>query len=206
MLKILGKLLNKDFDLNSDPIDTNVPENEIVEILLSQEGDSSASKISNIHIGKFISCISSHLGKKESQRLSRIAKELFDESQDPVESILDLATSDEGQNKNKWLFIQLDWRATNEIKWQIELILKSYDLTTKPEIDFENDFSHISDALLGLSSWLQTKGLNLIHIDTESDCYCSFVITDERLKSSIKLAETANLRVYCHNEFEEKCT
>lgn len=71
MLKLLSKLFNKKLVTSSVPIDTNVSDNEIWEVLPPSGQATLSHKKENL--SNFLKFITSHLNKSESQRLTKAA-------------------------------------------------------------------------------------------------------------------------------------
>lgn len=138
MLKLLSKLFNRDLTTLSEPIDTNVSEDEIWEILHPTDKETLSRKKKNLKL--FLQFITSHLKKSEAQRLIRVASKgldecdySFDESSS-FSALSEVIAGDDGQRKGQWVFIQIDWKADDEIAWQVSEILNLYGIEVAPQI------------------------------------------------------------------------
>ncbi|THF60805.1 DUF6630 family protein [Pseudothauera rhizosphaerae] len=199
MLKFLGKLFNRDLTTPAEPIDTNVSEDEIWEILHPTNKAELSKRKKNLQ--RFLQFATSHLTKTESQRLCRIGKSALNDTEDSFEALSEVASGEDGQRRGKWVFIQLDWKAREEITWQVSEILSTLGFGERWEHDCEAEFRSVHEALLSLSEWLTARGLALLHFETNSDFYCSFIVKSSDVASAKELAAEAQLTLYDHAEF-----
>jgi hypothetical protein len=200
MLKFLGKLFNRDRTVHSEPIDTNVSDDEIWEILHPKN---KAEQLRKKNLQGFLRFITSHLSKTESQRLCRVAKKALDEeeTESPILALSEVIWGENGQKRGRWVFIQLDWKAREEIEWQVSEVLSAHGIEYKWKRDCLAGFDSVPKALIALSEWLSEQGLALLHLETESDTYCSFVVKDIEIDAVKKLGSIAELKIYDHAEF-----
>ena len=205
MLKLLGKLFNKDLTTPSEPIDTNVSIDEIWEILHPSDKAVLSRKKKNLRL--FLQFITSHLKKSEAQRLTRVAVKALDEldgSFDEYSSfsaLSEIISGEDGQKRGQWMFIQIDWKACDEIAWQVTEIISLYGIEDEWTLTNSTQYSDALKALKNLSEWLQNKGFTLIHLETGGDWYCSFIIKASNLAAVKELAKAAELKIYDQDEF-----
>jgi hypothetical protein len=202
MLKLLSKLFNRDITAPSEPIDTNVSDEEIWEILHPLDRIALSNKKKKLKC--FMQFVTSHLSKKESQRLTRIAVKSLEEAENPFEALAEVIFKDEGQKRGQWVFIQIDWNAAEEISWQVSEILSLYGIGEEWVHDCAIKFigsENTVNALRNLSEWLKIRGFSLLHLETGGDCYCSFIVRDCDASTAKKLAANAEIKVYDHDEF-----
>jgi len=203
MLKFLGKLLNRDLTTPVEPIDTNVSGDAIWEILHpKKEGLSLRKK----NLQTFLQFVTRQLNKTESQRLCRVAKRALDDSESFFEALSEVIFGEEGQRRGKWVFIQLDWKAREEIVWQVSEILSTFGVSERWERDCEAEFGSVPEALLALSDWLAGRDLALLHFETNSDSYCSLIVRASDVSTAKELAMAAQLALYDHAEFSHQNT
>jgi hypothetical protein len=199
VLKFLGKLLNRDLTTPAEPIDTNVPEDEIWELLRpTNKAELSLRKKS---LQSFLRFATRHLNKTESQRLCRVAKRAMDDSENSFEALNEVMSGEDGQRRGEWVFIQLDCKAREEIVWQVSEILGGFGMCERWERDCEAEFCSVPDALLALSEWLGRRHLALLHFETYSDSYCSLIVKASDVSTVKELAMAAQLTLYDHAEF-----
>lgn len=203
MLKFLGRLLNRDLTTPAEPIDTNVSVDEIWEILHPKNKELSLRKK---NLQTFLQFATRQLNKTESQRLCRIAKRALDDSESSFEALSEVIFGEEGQRRGKWVFIQLDWKAREEIAWQASEILSTFGVNERWERDCETEFGSVPESLLALSDWLTDRGLALLHFETGSDSYCSLIVRASDISTAKELAMAAQLTLYDHAEFSHPNT
>lgn len=199
MLKFLGKLLNRDLTTPAEPIDTNVSEDEIWEILHPKNKRELALRKKNLQ--SFLQFAASQLNKTECQRLCRVAKRALDDSEDMYGALEEVMSGEDGQRRGKWVFIQLDCKAREEIVWQASEILATFGISERWEHDCEAEFRSVPEALLALSDWLAERDLTLLHFETNSDSYCSVIVRASESSTAKELALAAHLTLYDHAEF-----
>lgn len=199
MFKLLGKLLNRDLITPAEPIDTNVPENEIWELLHPTNKAELSRRKKNLQ--GFLEFAASQLNKTETQRLCRVVKRALADTEDSFEALCEVMFGEEGQRRGKWVFIQLDWKARGEIVWQVSEILATFGISERWEHDCEAEFRSVPEALLALSDWLAERSLALLHFETNSDSYCSVIVRSSEASVARELALAAELTLYDHAEF-----
>ena len=204
MLKFLGKLLNRDLTAPAEPIDTNVPEDEIWELLHPTNKAELSRRKKNLQ--GFLQFATRQLNKTEAQRLCRIAKRALDDTEDSFDALGEVMSGEEGQRRGKWVFIQLDWKARVEIVWQVSEILATFGISERWEHDCEAEFQSVPEALLALSEWLSERALALLHFETNSDSYCSVIVRASESSTAKELALAAQLTLYDHAEFSRANT
>lgn len=199
MLKFLGKLLNRDLTAPSEPVDTNVSEDEIWEILHPKNKPEISHRKKNLQA--FVQFATRQLNKTESQRLCRVAKRALDDNESSFDALCEVISGEAGQRRGKWVFIQLDWKAREEIVWQVSEILSTFGVSERWERDCVTEFGSVPEALLALSDWLVSKNLALLHFETESDSYCSLIVRASDVSTAKELASAAQLTLCDHAEF-----
>lgn len=199
MLKFLGKLLNRGFTTPTEPIETNVPDHEIWELLNpTNKAEISRRKKS---LKAFIQLTTRQLDKTESQRLSKVALRALDDSCDSFDALGEIMFGDDGQRRGKWVFIQLDCKAREEIVWQVSEILTTFGIRERWAHDCITEFRSVPESLLALSDWLAERDLSLLHFETNSDSYCSVIVRASESSAAKELALAAQLTLYDHAEF-----
>lgn len=202
MLKLLSKLFNKKLDTSSVPIDTNVSDDEIWEVLHPSGQATLSHKKENL--SNFLKFITSHLNKSESQRLTKAAAKASNETGDPFDALTEVISGDDGQKRGQWVFIQVDWKADDEISWQSSEILSLYGVEDKWTYTDTSQYSDVPKVLQNLSEWLDKHGFSLVHLETESDWYCCFIVKSPKLITVKDLASIAGLQIYDADEFASR--
>ncbi|MCK6404331.1 MAG: hypothetical protein L6Q74_20875 [Sphaerotilus natans subsp. sulfidivorans] len=199
MLKFLGKLLNRHLTMAVEPIDVNVPEEEIIGLLPSTNQVELLRRKKKLQ--DFLRFATRQLDKNESQRLCRVAKRVLADFEDSFEALSDVLLDTDGQRRGHWVLMQLDWRDREEIVWQVSEILFTFGISERWEHDCGAEFRSTSEALQALSDWLSEKELALLHFETNSDFYCSMIVRTSEVSAAKQLALDAQLTLYDHAEF-----
>ena len=113
----------------------------------------------------------------------------------------EVVSGEEGQRRGKWVFIQLDCNAREEIVWQVSEVLSALGISECWAHDCEAEFRSVPEALLDLSNWLAERELALLHFETNSDFYCSVIVRASETFAAKELAFAAQLTLYDHAEF-----
>ncbi|WP_434136882.1 hypothetical protein JQR88_25230 (plasmid) [Pseudomonas luteola] len=202
MFNFLAKLLKRDSTIPAEPIDTNVPEDGTWEIL--HPNDEAMLSLRKKSLQAFIQFATRQLNKAESQRLCLVAKRALDDYEGTFEALSEVICGEEGQQRGKWVFIQLDWKSREEIVWQVSEILSTFGISEHWECDCEVEFDSVHEALLALSNWLVARNLALLHIETNADSYCSLIVRVSDVPTAQELALAAQLTLYDHVQFSHQ--
>lgn len=112
----------------------------------------------------------------------------------------EVMAGEQGQRAGQWLILHVDWRASDEIGWQVEEILAR----TKVQSAWDGadaGFDSVPGAFAALAQWLAIRGLALLHIETDADEYCAVIVDAALAHAARQYAEGAGLTVYDHAEF-----
>lgn len=202
MLKLLSKLFNRMLVTSSKPIDTNVSDDEIWEVLHPSGQATLSQKKENL--SNFLKFITSHVNKSESQRLTKVVVKALNEADSQFDALTEVISGDDGQKRGQWVFIQVDWKADDEIAWQLSEILSLYGVEDKWTYANTSQYSDVPKVLQNLSEWLDSRGLSLVHLETEGDWYCCFIVKSPELITIKELASIAGLQIYDADEFASK--
>lgn len=202
MLKLLSKLFNRMLVTSSKPIDTNVSDDEIWEELHPSGQATLSQKKENL--SNFLKFITSHVNKSESQRLTKVVVKALKEADSPFDALTEVISGDDGQKRGQWVFIQVDWKADDEIAWQLSEILSLYGVEDKWTYANTSQYSDVPKVLQNLSEWLDSRGLSLVHLETEGDWHCCFIVKSPELITIKELASIAGLQIYDADEFASK--
>lgn len=203
MLKLLSKLFKRDLTSPSEPIDTDVSQEEIWAALHPNFEADLAKRKKNLPL--FVQFITAHLGKTESLRLSLAVECALDEdNEDSFQALSDVMGGEEGQQRGKWFLIDLDWNATEEINWQVNECLGAWGVPDRWETICEDEFATVPEALRALSEWLTERDFSLLHLETGGDCYASLIVKTSDLTAIRELATAADLILYDEDEFLSK--
>jgi hypothetical protein len=184
------------------PIDTNLTDDEIWDILYpANKTDKAELAIKKKRLQSFLQFIASNLSKNESQRLCRIVKRSLVEGENSLDALM---SGIDGQRKDKLVFIQVDWRASDEIAWQAAVVLKRFGVNEQWICEYKDGVDTVFDMLMNLSRWLLLRDLALMHLETNADFYCSFIVKTSDVVFVKELAMAAELVVYNDAEFVQR--
>lgn len=187
MFKLLGKLLGRDFS-------GSTPEVEITETW----SDAEIMRELNPHLARktdlrrFMRLVSAHLPSQESKRLTRLAVAALNEADSPWHAIELAIFGDEGQHLEHMLFAAVDWKASEEMAWQVNGLLLTRQVN---EIWQADAHSTVEEQLQALATWLAARELSLLQLDTETDTYCFAILPQADFQDAVNLATSAGLSV-----------
>jgi hypothetical protein len=153
------------------------------------------------HLTDFLQFTTAHLGQVESQRLCRVVEGFVDDAENSFEALSDGIASDDGQQRGLWVLILVDWKAREEIAWQLNECLSAFGSSERWERDCESEFTDVPLSLFAVSEWLAKKGYALLHLETDSDYYCCFISKATDAAHIADLARAAELTLYDHASF-----
>lgn len=106
---------------------------------------------------------------------------------------------DAGQQRGQWLLIQVDWKASDEIDWQVNEILATRGIDDQWVWDSEG--KTVMQGLQVLSGWLAKHALSLLSIDFGHDAYYMLIVDDGIAEQAIALGRRAGLDVMSFPDF-----
>lgn len=198
MLKLLRKLWGRNL---SAPPEPTVEEDENLLDAKTLEEYFSVPTHAKESLGRFLTLITAQLGTEESQRLTKLVishLECGDTTGGAIESgILD----DEGQRRGKWVLLQVDWKATEEVEWQANELLTVAGITETWHLQ-GGTMTTVPRALLEFSSWVKPWGFRLLHLDLGNDAYYALLMSQDKSAEIVQMAKEAGLKVQESDEFE----
>lgn len=197
MLKLLNKLLGR--DLTAPPEPTGEDDGSLSDTQILKEYFS-VSKQTKQALRHFVTLITAQLGVEESRRLTKSVLSHLGPGVTTSEAI-ENGILDEGQRRGKWVLIQVDWKATEEVEWQATELLTVAGLT---EIWHPKDGAKVPvpRALLEFSSWVKQRGFRLLHLDLGHDAYYALLVLPDKSEEIVRAADEAGLKVQESDEFE----
>ncbi|UAW63738.2 hypothetical protein KMZ15_06590 [Mycoavidus sp. HKI] len=202
MLKFLKKIFSGSQSKDADPVDTDVPEENVAELLDNESGPDLEQLEKNLQ--KFIQFLTASLSQTEARRLWQVARTALYETESSFEALQEVMSGDDGQRRGQWLIIQLDWKASEEIGWQVSEILATLNAQEQWDHDCEMEFESVPAAFQALSEWLAARELALLHFETDSDSYCAIIIKGSDVAATKQLAEAAQLTPYDQLDFSKR--
>lgn len=160
----------------------------------------------------FIELLTACLAPQHAQRICRAARAAWQDraAQEEAEGSLaavdsyqvleEVMAGEQGQLPGQWLLIDIDWKAPEEIGWQVADILAQRKV--QPTWDgAEQEFACAPAAFAALAQWLAQRGLALLQIETQADAYCAFIVGQDQVARARQLAQAARLTLYDAQEF-----
>lgn len=153
----------------------------------------------------FIRAVSSQLGEHDSARLTNNVLTQLDNHPNPVgkddvgELFLEGLLEDGGQQSGKWMLMHIDWKASDEIDWQVNDMLSTRGIDEQWEWDSEG--KTVMQGLKVLADWLPKHALSLLSIDFGHDAYYMLIVDDAVAAQAIELGRRAGLDVTSFQDF-----
>jgi hypothetical protein len=153
----------------------------------------------------FMRAVSSQLGEHDSARLTNNVLTQLDNHPNPVgkddvgELFLEGLLEDDGQQSGKWMLMHIDWKASDEIDWQVNDMLSTRGIDEQWEWDSEG--KTVMQGLKVLAEWLPKHALSLLSIDFGHDAYYMLIVDDAVAAQAIELGRRAGLDVTSFRDF-----
>lgn len=156
-------------------------------------------------MASFMRLVSRQLGEGESERLTANVLAQFDDGEmaggsDAISNFLyEGLLGDAGQQHGKWMMIQVDWKASDEIDWQVNEMLATRGIDDQWEWD--SDGKTVMQGLKVLSDWLARHALSLLSVDFGHDAYYMLIVDEDVAGQAIELGRRAGLDVMSFPDF-----
>ncbi|MCW5300528.1 hypothetical protein DXT88_20365 [Herbaspirillum lusitanum] len=199
MLKLLSKLLGR--DLTAPRVPTVEEEETLSDAQILKEYFS-VSKQNKKALRRFVRLITVQLGVEEGQRLTTSVISHLGPGNTASEAI-ENGILDDGQRRGKWVLMQVDWKATEEVEWQANELLTVAGITETWHMESETKAT-VPHALVEFSSWVKPRGLRLLHLDLGDDAYYALLVSADHLEEIVQAAEEAGLKIQESDDFERE--
>lgn len=150
---------------------------------------------------RFLRLITAHLDGDERQRILPLMLEKFDAYGNASEALEDLAHPD-GQKTGQWLLIQCDWKAPQELEWQVAEIAISFGM---PEpwywTETDRQARTVPSGLNEVAHWAALQSFELLHLNLGSDTYFALMLRQPEANDAMQAAQEAGLKVLTAAEF-----
>ncbi|SEO04660.1 hypothetical protein SAMN05428959_104366 [Duganella sp. CF517] len=153
----------------------------------------------------FMRVVTSQLGEQESARLTNAVLKQLDSRPNPIsdddvgELFLEALVEDEGQQSGKWMMMHIDWKASDEIDWQVNDMLATRGIDEQWE--WNSDGKTVMQGLKVLAEWLPKHALSLLSIDFGHDAYYMLIVDNAAAAQAIALGRRAGLDVTSFQDF-----
>jgi len=154
---------------------------------------------------QFMRLVTRQLGEEESERLTNNVLAQFDGSEVNegwfalTNFLCEGLLGEDGQEHGKWLMIQVDWKASEEIDWQVNEMLETRGIDDQWEWD--SDGRTVMDGLKVLSDWLPRHALSLLSVDFGQDAYHMLIVDNEIAARVIETGQRAGVDVRSFQDF-----
>lgn len=166
-------------------------------------------------LAAFMELVCRQLQAAERQRLRnrvlRSLEQLQDDDGDDADEIsagdalLDALMADDGQRRRQWLMIQVDWKAWDEIDWQVNELLDTRGITERWSwTPAAQEDMNVMRGLQALEAWLNVRQLALLHVDVDADAYYALIVDQSVRTEALALARTAGLNAMIHADYVAK--
>ncbi|MGJ9420700.1 hypothetical protein ACHAC9_23555 [Massilia sp. CMS3.1] len=160
----------------------------------------SVSKKTKQALRRFVKLITAQLGVEESQRLTKSVLSHLGPG-DAASEAIENGILDDGQRRGKWVLMQVDWKATEEVEWQANELLIVAGITEIWHLQGGVKLT-VPRALLEFSSWVEHRGFRLLHLDLGHDAYYALLVSMDKLEEILRAAAEAGLKVQGSEDFQ----
>ena len=176
-----------------------------------EAGNGRADEEAGRNLQAFVAMLARGLEPGEAQRLCQAADAAWQQATqalaaegsfagvDAFEVLQEIMAGEDGQRPGQWLIVFVDWRASDEIGWQVAELVARRNVAAA--WDGEAEFDSVPHAFAALAPWLENHGLALLHIETDADAYCAAIVGAAEAAHARQLAKAAGLTVYDPQEF-----
>lgn len=155
-----------------------------------------AVPVNDAALADFVRIVSRHLGQEKSEQL---VQQVLQSDEELLFALEEAGHGDDGLP----LVIGVDWKAYDEIDWQVNLLLDTRHIDERWEWQIPDDPQQqtVMTALKDLERWLRQRGLTLLHIDSGGDDYHCLIIEPGLVAEAVSLGAAADIDVSSHREF-----
>jgi hypothetical protein len=150
---------------------------------------------------RFMHLVTAHLDSREGRRLSDAVATGFDSCGDAAEAFEDGVLGEEGQRHGRWLVIQVDWKAHEEIEWQVAEVATCFSIPERWNWTTPLETRTVPAGLCAVASWAAALGYELLHLDLGHDAYYALIVKGEDAEDAHQAAMAAGLSVLGTAEF-----
>jgi len=153
----------------------------------------------------FMRLVTAHLDAVEGHRLTDVALTYFDEYEDSAEAFEEGLLGDKGQRRGQWLVIQCDWKASEEVEWQVSEVAASFGLADRWSWGAitSTESRTVPMGLCNAARWASPLGFEMLHLDLGGDAYYSVMVRRTDADDACQAAAGAGLKVLRTPEFEK---
>ena len=170
---------------------------------IASAGEDEATSIRREALVRFMRLATSHLGDVEGHRIMEVMLASFDTHGSPSEALEEVALGNAGQKVGQWFVIQCDWKASEEVEWQVSDVASSFGIPERWSWGAGDEKARTVPAgLCDAANWAAPLGFEMLHLDLESDTYYAILIKRDDAESAYQTALSAGMKVLRTPEFE----
>jgi len=153
---------------------------------------------------RFMRLLTAHLAKDERRRLVDMMLASFDTYGNSSAALEEIALGKDGQRIGQWLVIQCDWKASEEVEWQVAEIAVSFGIPERWRwAPCDEKARTVPGGLCEAANWAAPLGFEMLHLDLGSDTYFAILIKREDAESAYQTALSAGFKVLRTPEFKQ---
>lgn len=192
MLKYVAKLFRRDSEPRPNQAPSAPPS---LSKITSAEKDEITSARREA-LARFMRLATAHLDDVESRRLMDLLLAHFDINGDSSEALEEVAMGNGGQKHGQCFVIQCDWKASEELEWQVAGIASSFGITERWTWGAGDAMSRtVPGGLCDAAHWAAARGFEMLHIDLGSDTYFAIMVRHHDAENTYQSALSAGLKV-----------
>lgn len=198
MLKYLAKLFRRNTDTRPDQV-SSTP--SALNVASADKGESAPMRREDLM--HFTRLVTAHLGESERRRLMDVMLASFDRYGNSSEAFEEIALGKDGQYSGQWFVIQCDWKASEEVEWQVAEVATSFGIPERWSWGVDDEKARtVPGGLCDVANWAAPLGFEMLHIDVGSDTYFAILIKRDDAEEAYQAALSAGLKVLRTPEFE----
>ncbi|RTQ32945.1 hypothetical protein EJP69_19810 [Variovorax gossypii] len=152
----------------------------------------------------FMRLLTAHLAEDERRRLVDMMLASFDTYGNSSEALEEIALGKAGQKTGQWLVIQCDWKAPEELEWQVAEVSASFGIAERWSWGLCDERARtVPGGLSEAANWAAPLGFEMLHIDLGSDTYFAVLIKKAEVERAYQTALSAGLKVLRTPEFKQ---
>jgi len=199
MLKYLARL----FSPNAEPKPEQVSSAPLALNKVAGAAEEESAPARREALTRLTHLATAHLDEAERRRLMEVMLASFDRYGNSSEAFEEIALGKEGQAAGQWFVIQCDWKASEEVEWQVAEVAASLGIPDRWSWGVSDERARtVPGGLCEVAKWAAPLGFEMLHIDVGSDTYFAILIKRDDAESACQAAVSAGLKVLRTPELE----
>jgi hypothetical protein len=199
MLKYLARLFRSDAEPKPDQV-SSAP---LASNKVADAAEEESAPVQREALTRFTRLATAHLDEAERHRLMQVMLASFDRYGNSSEAFEEVALGKEGQVAGQWFVIQCDWKASEEVEWQVSAVATGFGIPEPWSWGVGDEKARtVPGGLCEVAKWAAPLGFEMLHIDVGSDTYFAILIKRDDAECACQAAASAGLKVLRTPEFE----